>query len=75
MEYTITNIDEEQRVVELDVTWDDKTTYHKRMMADLSSAAALKAQIEAWATQYDIDRKLAGATPKDVLSLIGKKQG
>ena len=75
MEYTITDIDEEQRVVELDVTWDDKTTYHKRMMADLSSAEALKAQIEAWATQYDNDRKSALTVPKDVLALVGKKQG
>ena len=56
MNYTITEITQAKGLVVFDITFDDGTKYHKRMMADLTSPESLKASIEAWAVQYDKDR-------------------
>lgn len=52
MTYKILNIDQEKNVIEILVTWDDASTYTKRMMADTTSEATVKSSVEAWLKDY-----------------------
>lgn len=52
MKYKITNIDTKNKVVSLTVTFDDNSTYDKRMMADVSSEETIHAGIKQWLADY-----------------------
>jgi hypothetical protein len=61
-------------VATIEVDFGDKSpVYRKRMMADVTDEAALKAAIEGWLTQYLTDRT-AAEVPSAVTSLLGKPQ-
>lgn len=71
--YKILTIEENNKAVKIEATFDDGTKIVKRMMAPLDSEEALKGAIEEWMTQYDIDR-LKDVVPAEVKSLVGKLQ-
>lgn len=56
MKYKITSIDTKSKVVALTVTFDDNSTYNKRMMADVSSEETIHAGIQQWLSDY-VDAK------------------
>lgn len=71
--YKILAIEEDNKAVKIEVTFDDGTKMTKRMMAPLDSEDSLKGAIEAWMTQYDMDRS-KDVVPAQVKSLVGKIQ-
>lgn len=72
MTYTITNIDTDENVVALTVTFDDSSTYDKRMMCDTSTPESIKAGIETWLNQYIIDLAAQPASVPSVNAMVGK---
>lgn len=71
--YKILAIEEDNKAVKIEATFDDGTKITKRMMAPLDSEEALKGAIEGWMAQYDIDR-LKDVVPSEVKLLVGKLQ-
>lgn len=71
--YKILEIEEKNKAVKIEVTFSDGTKITKRMMAPLDSEESLKGAIEAWMSQYDMDRS-KDVVPAQVKSLVGKLQ-
>lgn len=52
LSYKITKIDTEKKVAELTVTFEDGSTYNKRMMVPVDSEESIKSAIELWLAEY-----------------------
>jgi hypothetical protein len=76
MEYKITSFSKEKGTVSITVTFDDKTTYDKRMMCDLSSEESINSTIKKWLSDYAPMReaeKEKEAVSYDPTPLVNKK--
>lgn len=72
--FVINAVDPVRGTVALTVTFDDGSTYQKRMMAPLSTAPGLLQAINAWLTDYAPARRPAPTVPGTVNNLIGVQQ-
>lgn len=52
MKYKITDINKEQGWISLIVTFDDGSTYSKKMMANMENEESVHADIQSWLANY-----------------------
>lgn len=66
MKYVITEVNKQQGWVALTVTFDDNSTYDKRMMAPMDSEESIHGAIKQWLADYlpMREKKLSSYDPK-----------